>query len=303
MTTVTLLLVALTPFQADKVEILSDSGASVVYLIGNVVIEPESARIICPEALLNEAAGTIVFERGLTMTDANGTLTAQRGRYEFAGKRGLLDGSVRLVADNEVIAAETLVYEGTQRLVRMHHQVRIESQQDDMIASGDSGSYDLRSDTGELRGDPRVQIAREGKTPMEIRARHFALDNRNGTFSGRDSVKAVIDSVTVYCDTFDYDLNREHGTTIGTKVVEKNNELSGTHGWFGMRDRAIDHFGVYAGRADYTTEGGSHNVVEGDTIIIFFKENKAYRIDVGGSPHGVVTSRKGQVDAADEESD
>jgi hypothetical protein len=168
-----------------------------------------------------------------------------------------------------------------------------------MIGYGGEGWYDLAGEKGSLVRQPRLEIMREGKSPMHIRAREFYLETRADKFCGFDSVTALIDSITVVCDTYAYDLKLEKGTLTNPLVTEKNNELIGADGEFALKDKNIDYFQVNKGKADYFTKEGSHNIVEGQSITIFFRDGRAARIVVEGDPKGHLRLKEAAADAED----
>jgi lipopolysaccharide assembly outer membrane protein LptD (OstA) len=290
-----LLLVQLSPFSADTVEILRDSN--IVHLIGNVKIESDSVRINCREARLYETEGTFILERDVTIRDSNGTITADRAQYQFRKKLGRLWGNVTLDSGNEVIRADSLDYDANRRFVKMIDNVRIEDTKNGMNAFGREGWFDLGQDRGRLAGQPHLEIAREGRSPMNVRAREFSLDVKADRFSGFDSVVALIDSITIRADTFDYDLKKEDGRLAGPQVTEKENILSGKRGVFKLVKKAIDLFSVEEGESIYYTKEGSKNYVAGSALTILFKNGQAYKIIVNGSPHGYLVNRKEDIDA------
>jgi lipopolysaccharide export system protein LptA len=289
------MLFALSPFSADRVEILRDSG--VVHLIGNVMIESDSVRINCREARLYEAEGTFILEQDVTIQDTNGTITADRAQYFFRDKLGRLRGNVVLKSDNEVIRADSLEYDAGRRFARMYDNVRIEDTKNGMNAFGRQGWFDLGLDRGALNGQPHLEIAREGKSPMNVRAREFLLDVKADRFSGCDSVVALIDSITIRADTFDYDLKKEDGRLVQPRITEKDNVLSGKRGVFKLVKKAVDLFSVEEGESTYYTKEGSKNYVAGSALTILFKNGQAYKILVNGSPHGYLVNRKEDGDA------
>jgi len=290
-----LLLIQLSPFSADTVEILRDSG--IVHLIGNVKIESDSVRIDCREARLYETEGIFILEQNVTIRDTNGTITADRAQYQFREKLGRLRGNVTLNSENEVIRADSLDYDANRRFVKMIDNVRIEDTQNDMNAFGREGWFDLGQDRGSLTGLPHLEIAREGKSPMYVRAREFSLDVKADRFSGFDSVVALIDSITIRADTFDYDLKKEDGRLANPRITEKDNVLSGKRGVFKLVKKAIDLFGVEEGESIYYTKEGSKNYVAGSALTILFKNGQAYKIIVNGNPHGYLVNRKEDSDA------
>lgn len=290
-----ILLIQLSPFSADTVEILRDSG--VVHLIGNVKIESDSVRIDCREARLYEAEGVFILEQDVTIRDTNGTITADRARYDFRGKLGQLRGNVALDSDREAIRADSLDYDANRRFVKMFSRVHLLDTANGMNAYGGQGWFDLGRDQGALFDQPHLEIAREGKPPMVVRAQEFYLDVKADRFSGRDSVVALIDSITVCADTFDYDLKKEDGRLIRPRVTEKDNVLSGKRGVFKLVKKTLDLFGVEEGESTYYTKEGSRNYVAGAALTILFKNGQAYKIIVNGDPHGYLVNRKEVGDA------
>lgn len=291
------LLFGLTPFSADRVEILRDSGQTVVHLIGNVKIESDSVNIGCREARLYEAEGVFLLEQDVTIRDTNGTITADRARYDFRGKIGQLRGNVALDSDREAIRADSLDYDANRRFVKMFSRVQLEDTANGMKAYGDQGWFDLGRDQGALLGQPHLEIKRDEKTPMIVRAREFSLDVKADRFSGYDSVVTLIDSITVTADTFDYDLKKEDGRLVRPRVTEKDNELTGQRGVFKLVEKALDLFSVENGESIYYTKEGSRNYVAGSALTILFKNGQAYKIIVNGDPHGYLVNRKEVGDA------
>jgi lipopolysaccharide export system protein LptA len=288
-----LLLAMLTPFRADKVEIVQEDSASVVHLIGNVAIEQESTLITSAEAILNETAGYVRLFRDIVIKDKTGDIKAQQALYYFHDKKASLSGTVELRTDTETLSSDSLDYDGITKQVLMHRNVKIVDEKNDMTAYGARGWYDLGEDYGSLTGKPHLEVARARadsgavpRPPMTVAASSFMLYARDNMFWGYDSVTAVIDSITVDCDTFAYDLSNESGTMVRPRVMEKTNELAGSHGSFKIRNKTIEYFSVRQGTARYTTREGSKNLVEGEQITVFFLNGEASRVVATGQPRG-----------------
>lgn len=285
---VLLILITLTPFSADKVEIIKEEGQSIIHLIGNVVIEDSQTTITCQRARLNEVDKTLVLYDSVRIIEDNGEIHGDHAYYVLSTREGHLRGNVVLLTGEQTVRAESLYYNGIKEQVRMYRDVVIEDPTNNLIARGQEGWYDLTSDIGYLLNEPDLAIAREGKEPIKITAREFKLHTADDLFYGYDSVVASIDSIRVYCDTFLYNLRTDDGEMIHPFVVEKNNELKGARGYLRMKDREVEIFRVEQGWSQYYAEGGSRNIVEGDTITIQFRDGKASKILVNGMPRGVL---------------
>lgn len=291
-----LVMLCLTPFSADKVEIIRENGVSILHLIGNVVIEDEEMRIECEDARLYEADDYVVLERSVVITDKDGSITAHHAQYHFSGNKGYLGGGVELVSGTRLIRADSLFYDGADKYVEMHRDVVIEDAKNSMIGYGGMGWYDLQEDRGHLEQSPRLELLREEREAIQINALRFALHAADDMFYGYESVVARIDSITVQCDTFSFNLASDKGTMIRPHVAEKQNKLKGETGRFSMKEDQVEAFSVYNGDSEYRSEEGNINNVAGDTITIFFENSQAVRIIVGGSPHGVLQLKRGSDD-------
>lgn len=293
------LLLCVTPFSADKVEIVKENGESVVYLVGNVVIEDEHMQITCAEARLNEEQKYVILLNHVTISDKSGTISADYARYYFEDQRGYLSGHVTLTRAEEIIGADSLYYNGMKEVIEMFRNVVIEDKKNDMVAQGGRGWYNLKDDEGHLVDNPLIEILREQKEPIRLWAQEFRLKTNSNEFLGYGAVKAIIDSITVYCDTLLYNLKSEQGTLTMPRIVEKNNELKGQTGQFTMKNKTIESFHVTEGTSTYYTKEGSKNIVEGSEIRIIFNEGKATTIFVEGNPKGILNLKKTVEDAGD----
>ncbi len=287
-----LVLCATTPWSADKVEIIREGGESVVHLIGNVLIEDAKTRIASEEARLYENQHYVVLERSVKIEDNNGDIKADYAVYYFQDRRGVLRGNVMLTAEDETIRADSLLYLGAEESVEMYENIDIEDKKNNLRAFGSRGWYNLDEDKGGLTGKPQMHILRTEKVPVIMSAREFHLHTNENLFYGHDSVVAVIDSMTVYCDSIVYDMDVDTGTVANPYVVEQQNILKGTSGRFRMKENDIDFFEVHEGWSKYFSESGSKNVVEGETIHIVFRDNKAQTITVQGSAKGTMTLKQ-----------
>ncbi|MGB3340505.1 MAG: OstA-like protein [bacterium] len=295
-----LFLLCVTPFTADKVEIINEEGVSIVHLLGNVTIEDEDLKITCSEASLHDAENYVVLIEDVNIIDKNGEIRAGFAVYYFNDKKGYLKDSVAVLTGNEIITADSLFYDGIEELVQMFKDVTIEDKKNNLMAYGEEGWYSLKDDEGYLFKGPRLEIARENKDPMKVSAHEFKLLTNNNQFFGYDSVVAVIDSITVFCDTFLYDLKEDYGTMKSPIVLEKENELKGESGQFKMKNKEIESFSVHRGWSQYYTEEGSKNVVQGEEISIVFRDGKAIKIMVDGEPKGVLRLKRKAEDAGNE---
>jgi lipopolysaccharide export system protein LptA len=295
-------LLALTPFVADKVEIIRENGESTVHLLGNVVIEDEQTIITCAEARLNDTKGVVVLYHDVKIVDENGEIHANAATYYFREKRGYLSGDVVLLTREETIRADSLHYNGMSGFVEMFSNVQIDEPKNNLVAYGQKGSYDLREEQGYLTAEPRMEIFREDRSPLTISAREFALIVSDNLLYGFDSVIAIIDSITIYSDTFEYNLKTERGNLVQPIIIDRENELTGESGQFQLKNKNIESFSVEQGWSKYITDEGSKNVISGSQINIIFTEGKASKICVDGEPQGnLYLKQEGTVEDVEDE--
>lgn len=292
MTFLILFYIAQTPFSADKVEIIKEKGESIIHLIGNVIIEDEETRIECQDARMFENQDYVVLNTDVVITDKDGYITSQYARYHFATKQGYLVEDVRLLSGEQIISADSLYYDGARSCVEMHRNVVVEDKENDMFCYGGTGWYDLNEDIGHLIGTPRVELMREDRDPIHVHATKFVLNAQEDMFYGYDSVHAQIDSITVDCDTFAYDLTKDSGIMVTPHVIEKENVLQGEAGSFHMKNEQVESFSVFQGWSEYHSDEGNINNVTGDTITIKFEQGEAVQIIVQGDPSGVLQLKK-----------
>ncbi len=297
-----IILLCTTPFSADKVEIIKENGESIVLLSGNVVIEDEKAKITCTEASLNETKDYVVLTQEVRIIDANGQIRADFARYHFMDKKGFLKGNVSLQRIDQLISSDSLYYDGINDYVEMFGGVKIEDYDNDLMAHGERGWYNIKDEEGYLVDHPFLEIIRKDREPIKIYAQRFQLNNSSNTFHGFDSVLAVIDSINVHCDTFLYNLDEETGDMRRPFIAEKNNELKGESGQFKMNNKSIESLSVQKGWSKYYTEEGSKNIIEGEVIRILFKNGKASHIIVDGEPKGVLHLKQKEDNARHQES-
>ncbi len=291
-------LLNLTPFSADKVEIIREDSESYVYLIGNVVIEDESTKITCAEAKLNEAKGMAILNNNVKIAAPSGEINADAAVYFLQEQTSHLRGHVVLLTEDKIISSDSLFYDGKERFVEMFNNVKVEDTKNSFVAYAERGNYDLKQDQGSLSDMPRIEILRPNKEPMKITARTFLLQTEKNLLFGFDTVLAIIDSISVSCDTFSYNLKTERGDLTRPSILEKNNELTGEAGQFVLKSRNIDSFSVDRGWSRYYTKEGSENIVEGAKITIFFENGIAKKIIVEGAPRGVLNLKKRTVNDA-----
>jgi lipopolysaccharide export system protein LptA len=294
-----LLLAAMTPFRADKVEISKEGDERIVHLIGNVVIEGGETVITCTEATINEAYGWVKLFGAVRLVDENGEVNARSSIYYFKEARGYMSESVTVITADERIGSDSLYYDGARDSVEMYGNVVIEDVRNNMVVWGERGWYNLAADEGSLFGNPELRIMREDKAPIVIHARAFKLLTKENQFYGFDSVQVVIDSINVRCDTFSYNLKVEAGEMIRPVIREKNNELMGTHGDFTMKNKEIELLDVINGKSVYYTKEGSKNTVEGEKITVTFSDGKARSIRVEGLPRGILSLKRSEKSAGD----
>jgi len=293
------LLITLTPFKADKVEIFTEGNDRIVHLIGNVVIEGSETMITCAEAKFSEVNGWVKLFRDVRLRDNNGEVYAHSAIYYFNDNRGYLSDSIRIITSDERIRSDSLYYDGARDSVEMYGSVLIEDERNNMLVAGEKGWYNLARDEGMLYGSPKLQIARQDKVPMIVAANSFRLLTRENLFYGFDSVQVIIDSVVVFCDTLSYNLETETGGMVRPIIQEKNNELRGVRGQFKLKNKEIESVSVEDGHSLYYTKEGSKNIVEGRKISIMFQESKAATIKVTGEPRGVLSLKRSQESAGD----
>jgi lipopolysaccharide assembly outer membrane protein LptD (OstA) len=289
-------LLAFTPFVADKVEIIRENGESTVHLLGNVIIEDEQTKITCTEARLNDTKGVVVLYSDVMIVDENGEIHANAATYYFREKKGYLSGDVVLLTKDETIRADSLHYDGVRGFVEMYSNVQIDEPKNNLVAYGQKGWYDLHKEQGYLVEAPHMEIFRENQPPLTISAREFDLIVPDNTLYGFDSVIAIIDSITIYSDTFEYNLKTEHGNLVRPTIVDRENELTGESGQFQLKNKNIESFSVEQGWSQYSTDEGSKNIVSGSKISIIFTEGKATKIFVEGKPQGNLYLKQEETD-------
>lgn len=294
-----LILFNTTPFNAERVEIIRENGENIVYLLGNVEIYQEDTKISCNEARLNETRGIVLLKDSVLIKDKNGEIRAENAIYYLGEKASILRGNVKLISEDQIISADSLNYDGERRYVTMHYNVRLEDLKNNLIAYGGEGSYDLDAEIGILMKEPRLEILRENKPPMIITAKEFLVKNKEELCYGYDSVIGVIDSINLFCDTISYNIKKDNGSLVKPVVNEKNNELKGISGEFGLKDKNIDYFQIFSGFASYRTEEGSLNIIEGNSIKILFQEGKAFKVQVEGNPKGKLYLKEQRENAGD----
>ncbi len=292
-------LFCLTPFSADRVEIIKENGESIVHLIGNVIIEDEKTRITCAEAKYNEMRNYVILKDNIHIVDDQGEISADFATYDFNSRQGFLRGNVLLARRNEIFTSDSLVYDGAGKNVEMFSNVMIEATDSTLRAFGAAAQYDLEAEIGWLMNNPSLEILRKERSPMFVEAQRFRLDNKANVLYGYDSVVATIDSVVVTCDTFVYDVKTEHGTMTKPFITEVGNRIIGETGSFVMKDNDIESLSVHNGWSQYFTKNGTKNIVEGEKITVLFEEGQANRIIVTGEPRGVVHMREGDEDVSD----
>lgn len=281
-------LLTLTPFSADKIDILRENGESTIHLIGNVIIEDENTKITCFEAKLKETKDLVVLIRDVKIEDKNGEINANAAVYLFKEKKGYLSGDVVLLTGDKIISADSLHYDGMNEFVEMFSNVKIEDPKNNLVAYSEKGWYDLKKDHGYLVDNPHLEIFRENSEPFKISAKEFELIAPNNILYGFDSVIAVIDSITIYSDTFAYNLKTESGNLVRPIIVDRENELKGESGNFQLNNRNIESFTVENGWSRYYSNEGTKNIVSGSKISIIFTEGKASKILADGQPKGTL---------------
>ncbi len=290
----------LTPFRADRVEMIKENGESVVYLLGNVIIEQDDTRISCHKAKLNENRGTVQLQDTVLIKDNKGEIRADYATYYFDKRYSFLQGNVVMVSGTQTISAESLEYYGDRQFVRMYHNVRLDDTENRIVAYGGEGWYELDSENGRLFNQPRIEMQREEKTPIIIHAREFFVKNKENLCYGYDSVAGEIDSIKIFCDTITYHLNQDRGYMTNPLVQEKQNELKGLSGEFGLKKKVIDYFRVNSGIANYWTNEGAHNIIEGESINIMFQDGRAFKIFVEGNPRGRLYLKEKEADVSNQ---
>jgi lipopolysaccharide assembly outer membrane protein LptD (OstA) len=293
------MLLTLTPFSADRVEIYQENGERIVHLIGNVIIEGEETKITCAEAKISEEHGWVNLIHNVELQGRSGLVRADKALYYFNEERGYLSDSVMIVTSDERISSDSLYYDGAQDSVEMYGNVLIEDEENSLLVRGTRGWYHLSRDEGLLVGDPKLEITRQDKEPITVYAQVFKLRTNEDQFYGFDSVRAIIDSIVVYCDTFSYNLQEETGEMTNPVIQDRKNELKGNHGRFRMKNREIQLVSVTDGESIYYTEEGSKNIVEGESISILFEKGAATTIKVEGQPRGLLFLKRSTESAGD----
>lgn len=293
----TFMLCGLTPFTADRVEIMREKGQNVFRLTGRVQITSDRTIISCREANLHDDEGWVELSDSVLIHDPDGEIQASRAEYRFSERIAYLSGGVKLIDSSRTIQADSLVYEGNKRQASMFRNVKIQDPTHNLTAAGQRGWFDLNHNIGNLTGQPWLEIERQDKTPMTLTALNFFLDTGNNQFFGYDSVIAHIDSFTIRADTFRYGLKSQEGSMVRPVITEKLNELEGIRGSFIIRKQLIDQLKIEDGRAVYYTEEGAKNSVTGAGITIVFHEGRAVKIFIHGNPRGHLISKPKETNA------
>ncbi|MCX7996015.1 MAG: LptA/OstA family protein [candidate division WOR-3 bacterium] len=294
-----ILVFTVTPFRADRVEIINKDGERIVYLHGGVEIKQDGTNITCRKAQLNETKGIVLLEDSVQIKDNMGEIKANTATYFLKERFSVLKGNVELISENQIIYSDSLEYDGAKRFIRMFGNIILEDRKNKVVAYGTEGWYDLKEETGRLMKGPKLELSRQDKSPIIIHAREFLLKNKENNCYGYDSVMAIIDSITLFCDTISFDIKTHRGSITKPLVVEKKNELKGISGEFVLKDKTIDYFKVKSGIAHYWAEDGSQNIIEGESIAVLFKEGRAFQVRVEGKPKGKLYPKEKKEGATD----
>lgn len=281
-------LIVISPFSADKVEIINEGNEQIVKLLGNVIIEEKDAKITCYEAVIYEGKDLAVLNGKVKIADTTGTIEADTAYHYLKELRSILKGNVVLKNKAREIYADSLVYTKKNELAQAYGRVRFVDTAQKFNALGKLGTYDLRRGKGRLEGTPQAFVQREGKSPIEINSKYLEFDERLSAIIARDSVKVQIDSLYVTGDTLTYYVNSKTGLITNLNIVERTNTMSGLSGRFTLRDSKLDEFEVSTGQGVYHTEEGTKNEITGGRITFKFKDGKTTAIEVVDSPEGLL---------------
>ncbi len=286
------LLLTLSPFSADKVEIIRHEEGNIIRLLGDVIIDASTAKIFCQEATIYEFKDLAVLHGAVRIIDTSSTIEADTAYHYLSDERSLLKGNVILKKAARTIYADSLVYFGRRDYTQAFGQVKFTDSTQKLTARGDHGTYDLRQGRGYLEGSPRALIERENKSPIEVNSRIFEFIEKSNSIIAYDSVKVTIDSTFIEGDSLRYFLDKKEGLITNLTISEQRNNIIGDSGRFTLGDDRLEEFKIRNGHGVYLTKEGTKNEVDGGLIVFQFKDGRIYAIEVSDKPKGILYLRK-----------
>ncbi len=289
---VLLFMVTMSPFTADKVEIINGPDGSVVRLVGEVAIQTPTAKITCQEATIYEARNLAVLSGTVKIVDSNSTVEADTAYHYLQGSMSVLKRNVALHRQARSIFADSLVYDRGREQADAFGNVRMVDTVQKFAASSSIGTYDLRRGIGVMRGQPRALVDRAEKPPIEVTSKTLEYQERTNMMFARDSVAVRIDSMLITGDTLRYDINAKEGWISNIVMTEQENRVTGDAGRFELVDDQLSEFEVRSGQGTYLTREGSQNDIAGGSMLFRFSGGRATEIVVTGAPKGYLHLRQ-----------
>ena len=284
--------VALSPFTADKVEIINAPEGNVVRLVGSVVIHAQTATITCQEATIYEARNLAVLSGAVKIVDSNSTVEADTAYHYLQGSMSLLKRNVSLHSKARSIFADSLVYDRGKEQADAFGNVKMVDTVQKFTALSRLGTYDLKRGIGRMTGQPRALLDRPEKPPIEVASKILEYQERKNMIHANDSVVVRIDSMLITGDTLTYDVSAKAGWISNIVMTERENRVTGNTGRFELVDGQLDEFEVLSGQGTYLTGEGTQNDITGSSILFRFSAGRATGIVVTGKPKGYLYLRQ-----------
>ncbi len=285
-------LIWVSPFTADKVEIINLPGERVVKLAGNVIIDATPARIFCSEARVYEDRDLAILTGRVKIIDTASSVEADTAYHYLKGERSILKGNVTLFSGSRSIYAESLIYDRVKKFVQAFDSVKFVDTMQKFTSLGNRGSYDLKMGIGRLEDQPCAWIERKDKSPIYVWSRVFEYNAKKNWIVAYDSVRIVIDSIEVSGDSLRYEIDKKIGLIEKIRLTEANNSITGGSGRFALADENLSEFDVNQGQGVYITREGVKNEISGGLMRFKFNNGKAVAIEVYDRPRALLYLKK-----------
>ncbi|MBC8205349.1 MAG: hypothetical protein H8E87_07550 [FCB group bacterium] len=259
-------------------------GEIVKELIDNVWITRGDMSIKCEHAFHYEKAERIEFEREVYYADSLRELWADKLIYYIASDRLTAMGSVKIVQDTYETQCVRAEYSDQREDVHLYYDVHIYETAENMELTGDQGYGDKTMEYARVTGNCQLlQYDSTGAELMRIDAKMMEYYHSESRAQATDSVKIYKDDVTGSCRILKFFREEDKAVMFINPVVMRGlEEMRGDTIHIFFREEKISMIELFGSASALTPAEyveGEYNQLYGGYIMVQLEEQKVKFID------------------------
>jgi lipopolysaccharide assembly outer membrane protein LptD (OstA) len=305
---------------ADRLRMVSVAGSDTVYLVGSVVVKQGSFKVTGDSGYVSQQSQVAVVEGDVTVTEGDAVIRGRKltyeaaeslavltggvtfkegdmevsgdsGSYDVADSTALIWDNVTMLQDRVVVRADTLEYSRAGRISVAWGRVRAEQPEEGTEVQGRRLEYDLNLGEATITGSPRmVYKGAEGEDDMVVLSPVMKILQNQEKLMALDGVSLTKGTMHVKADSMVFLPDQNTALFLGGEPVAWNETIkaSGDSLEAYLVERRLDRLvSKHDAESEYKAlpqdgSRGEASVIKGGTITLFFRDDRAQRVEVQG---------------------